>query len=175
MAFIAFVQLALYFGSLFGIGYLIFSPFQSVVSSAPSKGVRFHLADLLSVFLPFQMGFALINLIFPDINWNVFVSTAVSCVLLLSTFTTSFYGMRLLWRMDIREIPKRVALLGFVMPCGFVVTTLAIPILISSESVTSCILRSISLICLIAVVRRMVIWIVPNGKKEEAEIMDNIA
>ena len=134
--------LALYFATVFRVGYFIFSPFHSIFTSPPVKGGRWQLCDFLSAFLPFQIGFALINAIFTDISWHISVASALSGGLLIISTLSSLYGMRILWRSDIQETRKRVALLGFLMPFGFVVPLLAFPILMTSESVFSLITRA---------------------------------
>lgn len=136
MAIIVLLFLLVYFGSVMAVGYAIFSPFKTIVSNAPQRGMRIHLIDILAFFISFQLGFAALNIFDPDINWDVPAVTAVTIFLFLICGLAWFYGMRLLWRMNVEKCwLKRIVLLGLVMPIGCVIPAIALPILVSIQTV----------------------------------------
>lgn len=162
-----------YFAVTVLVGYLIFSPFQHVAAAKRVTSRRFLMSDLLAIFLTFQMGFAGINYLFDDIVWNVSSAVTVSSSLLVLAFVSWLYGLRLLWRMDVEHWVKRIALLGVVMPGGFVVSGIAFPVLATSTSAFSVMSRLAIIAALVFAIRALVFWVESGSKgQDDMEVLD---
>ena len=159
MALISVIFLGVYFASICAVGYAVFSPFRGIISRPPTGDTRFTVVDLLAVFLPFAIGYAALNGIYPDIDWNTRVSTFFGVTALVITSVAWFYGMRLLWRMRVDNSIKRFLLLGILMPAGFVVPVVALPVTIYVESGAQFGYRFSILACIVIVMRMLSIWI----------------
>ncbi len=144
------------------VAYLIFSPFKFIARTRPNDGARFQITDLLAIFIPFQVGFSSLDLIFPGINWNASVAMYVCSILMLITGIAWIYGMRLLWRMEVRNWIKRVALLGIVMPAGLVISSTSMPILMSVQSLEQTVIRLFVLSGTIVFLRFVAVWVRPD-------------
>ena len=156
--------LLLYVFSIATIGCIIFSPLIPIAGREPLEGARYQLTDLLAFYFPLQLGFAALNFLFPDIRWNFEIGLgAVLCLLLLSGLSW-FYGMRILWRSNTASPLKRIALLGIAMPFGFIVPTLALPILIGfGGSVIVFFVKLIVLASVVVLLRGLLIWTIGDS------------
>ena len=173
MALFAILIIVAYLGSTAGVGYLIFSPYKTVIARKPLHGKRFQLTDLFAFFLSFQLGFAAINLIFPDIRWNTETALFAMAVLLLISGLAWVYGLRIIWRANITAAFKRIVLLGLVMPFGFVISAAFLPLLISVESALWIFARLVCLVSLILLLRYLGVWVLgKNALDFGAEIAD---
>jgi hypothetical protein len=159
MAIFAVIFLGAYFASICAVGYVVFSPFKHAIARPPTHDMRFTIVDLLATFLPFTLGHAALNGFYPDIDWNTGTSTFFFVTALVITGLSWFYGMRLLSRMRIDQSIKRIVLLGIVMPAGFVVPTVALPILFDVQSVYQLVYRMAIVACVVFGMRLLSLWI----------------
>ena len=174
MALFAIFFLAFYFASVCGLGYIVFSPFKVVAAAAPSKDMRFGLVDLLAIFPPFAMGYSALNRFFPDIDWSTNRLIFFCVVAFVITGVSWFYGMRLLWRMRIDSSIKRIVLLGIVMPAGFVVPAVALPVLIDVQSAGQFGYRFAVLVCIIFAMRILASWVRAGGDLIGKQVPDAV-
>ena len=151
--------LGVYFALTCAVGYIVFSPFKGVVSMTPRKNMRFTMVDLLAIFLPFTIGYTMLKGLHPGIGWDPRQLTAFCIAALVISGVSWFYGMRLLWRMRIDDSKKRLMLLGVVMPAGFVVPAVAMPILLQSPSWVQFGCRFAAIACTVFVLRILALWI----------------
>ena len=121
--------------------------------------MRFPVVDLLATFLPFALGYASLNALYPDIQWNSSNSTFFCVAAAVITGLAWFYGMRLLWRMRVVSAIKRFLLLGIVMPVGFVVPVVALPSMFNVQSGALLGYRFSILTCIVILMRMLSIWI----------------
>lgn len=131
---IALAVIVAYLASMVVIGYVIFSPYRMVIRQHPTCNKRYQLTDLFAFFLSFQLGFGVISYAFPDIRWNMETAIFSVTILIIVTGLSWFYGLRILWRANVTSPLKRIILLGLVMPFGFVVPTIALPVVTFPES-----------------------------------------
>ena len=172
MPIFAILFLAAYFGFMCATGYLIFSPFKDIIALRASGGLRFAITDLFAAFLPFPIGYASLNGFYPDIDWTSRFS-AIFCVLTTVIAGIAwFYGMRLLWRMQVDSSFKRITLLGVVMPAGFVLPIVAPPILISVQSIEQLAFCSAVVGGIAIVLRLLAVWVRPNETTSTKQGLD---
>ena len=172
MALIAVLFLAVYFASICAVGYVVFSPFKAALSAKPSEDMRFTVMDILAAFMPFAIGYASLNGFYPDIDWNTDTSTLFCVVALVITGVSWFYGMRLLKRLRTDDTIRRIVLLGIVMPAGFVVPVVTLPILINVQWGAQSGYRFAVLVCIIYALRILTLWIRAGSTAIATQIPD---
>ena len=159
IALFAITMISLYLGSIFLVAKLIFGPFREIMRRPAFKGFHFQLTDILALFIPFQIGYGAVEILAPDIRWNV--PTTIGFVLPLAAITglAWFYGLRLIWRMGFVSWLQRIVLLGWVMPATFVMAAIWFPVICASMSILDLILRIAGSVILIGGTRLAVFWI----------------
>ena len=148
-------MLGIYFATVVAVGYAIFSPFKDIAKRQRTAGSRFQLTDLLAIFLPLQAGLALVQYL----DTRSPTKTIISVIVMLIASIAWFYGMRLLWRMDVRNWFKRIVFLGVVMPLGFVLSGSAVLIIFATNSLEEMVFRSLIVVTLVVGIRVLGIWV----------------
>ena len=154
--------LCVYLASVVSIGYAIFSPFLPDIKRKPTAIFRFQLTDLFGVTILLQIVIAGFMFLFPDVKWDTEIAIVVSVSILLIVGAFAFYGMRLLWRMNIEFWFKRIVLLVVVVPFGSALAIVGLPLLLSVTSYQDAVIKLMIVGIGIGVVRMLVKWVRSN-------------
>ncbi|MEM7785265.1 MAG: hypothetical protein AAF623_18090 [Planctomycetota bacterium] len=167
MMLIGLIVLALYLPTCFLCGYIIFSPLQSLVRKPPAQR-KYMMSDMLAFFFPFQFGFIGLNFFFPDTQWDYRASAISIFIILIISVISWFYGIRILWRAEMIDWKRRIALLGVLMPTGFVISAIAFPAAVSSSDWIGIAIRSAIFAAIVFSLRRLAIWFMEGTVDENS-------
>ncbi len=160
--------LLLYFLTAICVAYAIFSPILNIPTVHSKDRVRLQLVDMFAAPLPFAIFFAAFNWFLADIGWYPLLAIVVVLAVALAFLAAFVCGMRVLSRMNVRSGLKRVAILGLVMPLGFVMSATSILVVLSADSVQHSFVRLTLVIGIVVCLRGLASWVRPKTSSLQA-------